>query len=432
MKKRVVIVGGGFAGIHAARVLGRDRELVITVIDKRNHHLFQPLLYQVALALLSPAEIAIPIRSLLRKQKNTKVILGTAESVDLEEKVLCCNFGKLPYDYLILACGSMHSYFGNEHWEPFAPGLKTLEQAEEIRRRVLSSFEQAECTDDDSLRSALLTFAVVGGGPTGVELAGALAEMSHQAMARDFRSVDPKKTRIVLIEGSDRILGAFPEKLSNKATKSLEDIGVEVKRNALVTNIDKDGVEIGDEVVLAKTVIWAAGVQPAAINKSMGVALDKGGRVCVERDLSLKNHRAVFVLGDQACFVENGTTLPGLAPVAMQQGRHAAENIRLEVAGKSRRPFKYRDKGMMATIGRSRAIASFWNFNFSGLPAWFAWLFVHILYLVGFKNRLIVLIRWAWSFFNSRRGSRLITDREWRSFPSTPPPSTPPPSTPRE
>jgi NADH dehydrogenase len=288
----------------------------------------------------------------------------------------------------------------------------------------LESFEKAECSTDEEERQALMSFVVVGGGPTGVELAGALAEMSQQAMARDFRNVDPRKTKVFLVEGSERILGSFADHLSKHAQESLETLGVEVKTHSLVTNIDEQGVQIGPQQLKARTVIWAAGVKPAAINKTMDVAVDKNGRVIVESDLSLRDHPDVFVIGDQACFIENGQALPGLAPVAMQQGRHAGRNIKADIAGKKRRPFKYTNKGMMATIGRSRAIANFGTLNFSGFPAWILWLFVHILYLVGFKNRLIVLIRWAWSFFKLRRGSRLITNREWRSFPEpTPTPS---------
>lgn len=417
MKKRVVIVGGGFAGLHVAKILGDEKNAEVTLIDRRNHHLFQPLLYQVALALLSPAEIAVPIRSLLRRQTNTKVLLGSAESVDLVNERIHCDFGELKYDYLVLACGATHSYFGNEHWEPFAPGLKTLEQATEIRRRVLESYEKAERETDEKLKRALLTFVVVGGGPTGVELVGALAEMSQRAMSSDFRNLDPRTTRVVLVEGTDRILGSFPSKLSNNAERSLKVLGVEVLTKSMVTNIDETGVTTADQHIDAKTVIWAAGVQPSKINQTLGVELDSQGRVIVAADLSLKNHSNVFVLGDQAHCKIKGKPLPGLAPVAMQQGRHAGKTIRREIGGKSRESFSYTDKGMMATIGRTRAIASFWNVNFSGIPAWLVWLFVHIFYLVGFKNRLIVMIRWAWSFFQFRRGSRLITDREWRSFP---------------
>lgn len=420
-RKRVVIIGAGFAGLNAAKVLGRrgKNNVEVVVIDRRNHHLFQPLLYQVAMAGLSPADIAAPIRALLGRYRNTFVIQGEVERIDLEKREVHGEFGVEPYDYLLLATGAMHAYFGNEEWEQYAPGLKTLEQATEIRRRVLMAFERAEAREEDTReRKRLLTFVIVGGGPTGVELAGAIGEMSRTTLARDFRHIDPKLTRVILVEGGDRVLGAFDEKLASKATRDLESLGVQVWTNSRVTKIDETGVEIGGERIEAATVLWAAGVQANGL-PSLPFRRDRSGRIHVGPDLSVPDHPEVFVAGDLAhAEDEQGRPYPGLAPVAMQQGRFVAWTILGELEGKPRGRFHYRDKGQMATIGRRRAIAETKGLRFTGRLAWWAWLLVHIYYLTGFRNRLLVLIQWAWSYLTFQRGARLIVGKSWRSYPT--------------
>ncbi len=416
--KHVVIVGGGFAGLNAARVLGGQKGVRVTLIDKRNHHLFQPLLYQVATAGLSPAEIAAPIRTLLSRYKNISVLQAEVQSIDTDSCSLKTDHDTIEYDYLILACGASHSYFGNEHWEPFAPGLKTIEQATEIRRRVLSAFEQAERSQDREDLKRNLTFVIVGAGPTGVELAGAISEMSRYTLAREFTSIDPSLTRVILIEAGSRILPMFSDAQSAIAMRDLEKIGVQVWTSSMVSRIDEDGVEIGDERVQAATVVWAAGVKAAALNDGIDAHKDRQGRVVVQDDLSLESATNVFVVGDQAHFSHNRETpLPGVAPVALQQGRWAARNILRDLKEKARRPFVYLDKGQMATIGRSRAIMSFAGLEFRGFFAWLSWLVVHIYYLTGFRNRVFVVMQWAWSYVTFRRSARLIVDKEWRSFP---------------
>jgi NADH dehydrogenase len=413
--KRVVIVGGGFAGLNAAKALGRAGELEVTLVDRRNHHLFQALLYQVAMAGLSPADIAQPIRSILARYRNTRVLQGEVAQVDLAGRKLLTDIGELPYDYLILCCGARHSYFGHDEWEEFAPGLKTLEQATEIRRRVLTAFEIAERVADPDVRKKYLTFVIVGGGPTGVELAGAIGEMSRFTLARDFRSIDSKLTRVILIEAGPRILPMFVEELSSRAMRDLESLGVQVWTNSLVTKVDAEGVEVGHERLRAGTVLWAAGVAAEGIGRKLGVPCDRQGRVIVEPDLSLPGHPDVFVAGDLAHFAhQTGQPLPGLAPVAIQQGRAIAANILRELRGQPREQFRYFDKGQMATIGRSRAIAQVRRFKLKGFLAWLAWLVVHIYYLTGFRNRLLVVLQWAWSFLTFRRGARLIVNKEWR------------------
>jgi NADH:ubiquinone reductase (H+-translocating) len=419
-RKRVVIVGGGFAGLNAAKILGRRRyarALEVVVIDRRNHHLFQPLLYQVAMAGLSPADIAAPIRALLSESRNTTVIQAEVDRVDLNAKCVHGDFGKVAYDYLLLAAGAMHAYFGHEEWEPHAPGLKTLEQATEIRRRVLTAFEQAEAhPEHTSARKRLLTFVIVGGGPTGVELAGAIGEMSRTTLAKDFRNIDPKLTRVILIEAGPRILASFHEELASRATRDLESLGVQVWTNALVTKVDAHGVEVGDERIGAATVLWAAGVRAAAIEVP-DVARDRQNRVHVGADLSLPGHGEVFVAGDLAHAVDaDGRPYPGLAPVAMQQGRFVARAILREIAGQDRGSFHYVDKGQMATIGRGRAIVEVKQLRFAGILAWWTWLLVHIYYLTGFPNRLLVLIQWGWSYFTFSRGARLIVGKQWESY----------------
>ncbi|RNC71054.1 MAG: NAD(P)/FAD-dependent oxidoreductase [Desulfuromonadales bacterium] len=418
--KRVVIVGGGFGGLNAAKVLGSRPGVEVTLIDRKNHHLFQPLLYQVATAGLSPADIAAPIRVLLARHRNVHVHLGEVRGVDLAGRTVMTSTDTYPYDYLVLACGAQHAYFGHEEWEESAPGLKTLEQATEIRRRVLSAFEEAELEKDPQRQRKLLTFAVVGGGATGVELAGAIGEMSRYTLIRDFRSIDPTMSRVILIEAGPRILSAFAEKLSADAVRYLEELGVEVMTSRAVTRIDAEGVELGGEFIPAATVLWGAGVKASSLGTELGVETDRQGRVIVQPDLSVPGYPELFVIGDQAnCQNEKGEPLPGLGPVALQQGRHAARNILRELAGKLRRPFRYLDKGHMATIGRSRAIGEIRRIRFSGFIAWLAWLFVHIYFLAGFRNRFFVVLQWGWSYLSFGRGARLITSREWRSYPGS-------------
>lgn len=410
--KRILVVGAGFAGLNAARGLARGRSpvpLEITVIDRRNHHLFQPLLYQVAMAGLSPAEISAPIRSLLSGYSDLRVRQEEVRSVDLEARCVRTERAALRYDFLILACGAEDSYFGHDGWAPFAPGLKSLEQATEIRRRVLTAYEQAELELDPERRRSLLTFVVVGGGATGVELAGALAEMSRFTLARDFHRIDPRSARVILLEAGPRILPSFEAKQARRATRDLESLGVQVWTGSAVSGIDAEGVAVGRERIQASTVVWAAGVRPASLNRALGVPLDRQGRVIVEPDLSLKEHPEVFVLGDQARVSgEDGAPLPGVAPVAIQEGRHVARSLLRELSGRPREPFRYVDKGQMATIGRRRAVAAVGRLRFAGFPAWLVWLAVHIYYLSGFRNRLFVMIQWAWSYLTFGRGARLI------------------------
>jgi NADH dehydrogenase len=414
----VLIIGGGFAGLNAARALGGVADVSVTLVDRRNHHLFQPLLYQVATAGLSPAEIAAPIRALVARYPNVRVLQGAVERIDTDAKRVEGEFGTLSYDFLIVATGAQHAYFGHEAWEPHAPGLKTLAQATEIRRRVLEAFEGAERTTDATERKRLLTFVVVGGGPTGVEMAGAIAEMSRFTLARDFRRIDPKLTRVVLLEGGERILASFDPELASRATRDLERVGVQVWTSSLVTGVDDRGVDVGHERVDAATVVWAAGVQASPLGACLGVPLDRMGRVIVQPDLSVPGAPEVFVVGDLAhCAGADDRPLPGLAPVALQQGRHVAKVVRAALSGGERAPFRYKDKGQMATIGRSRAIVQSGKMRFGGLLAWLAWLVVHIYYLSGFRNRVLVLLRWAWSYVSYHRGARLITDRDWRAFP---------------
>jgi len=410
---RVVIVGGGFGGLAAARALAR-RPVQVTLVDRRNHHLFQPLLYQIATATLSPADIATPLRSILRTAANVRVILGEAEKVDLGGRRLVLLDGALDYDALILAAGASHSYFGHDDWEPLAPGLKSLEDAIEIRRRVLLAFEAAERATDAAERRAQLTFVVIGAGPTGVELAGALAEIARHTIARDFRAIDPTQARVVLLEAGDRVLAAFPPDLSNRAEQALRRLGVEVRTGSRVTRVTPDAVWLGGEQIRSRAVIWAAGVAASPLARSLGVPLDHAGRVEVAPDLSVPGHPEVFAIGDLCALRDaSGALLPGLAPVAMQQGRTAAANAWRHLSGQAHRAFTYRDKGSMATIGRGAAVAVVGDLHLSGTLAWLAWLFVHIMYLVGFRNRLLVLIQWAWAYMTWQRGARLITGR-WR------------------
>jgi NADH dehydrogenase len=413
--KHVVVVGAGFGGLNAVKTLGNAAGVDVTVIDRSNHHLFQPLLYQVAMAGLSPADIAAPIRSLVSSFRNVRVLQGDVTSVDLAGHSLTTDFGNFSYDYLVLACGARHSYFGHDEWENFAPGLKTLEQATEIRRRILSAFELAERSTDKEEQRRLLTFVVVGGGPTGVELAGAIGEMSRFTLAKDFRNIDAKLARIILIEAGPRILAMFAESQASRATRDLESLGVQVWASCRVTGIDADGIAAGGERIRSATVLWAAGVEASAIGRQVSPDIDRQGRVSVEADLSVKQHSDVFVIGDMASFLhQTGKPLPGTAPVAMQQGRHVARTILRELKGQTRQPFHFVDKGQMATIGRSRAILEVGRLQLAGLLAWISWLVIHIYYLAGFRNRLFVVAQWAWSYLTFGRGARLIVNKEWR------------------
>ena len=413
----VVIIGGGFGGLTAARALKRAKACV-TLIDRTNHHLFQPLLYQVAMAGLSPADIAAPIRAILRKQKNVTVLLAEATGVDFARRVVTLRDGEISYDYLVLSTGSRTSYFGHDEWEKFAPGLKDLDDAVEIRRRVLLAFEAAEKESDPERRRELLTFVVVGGGPTGVELAGAIAELARFVLARDFRKINPSAATILLLEGSSEILSSFPPDLSESAVRQLAELGVTVRLNARVTNITERGVYLGEELIKSATVIWGAGVQATSFTQRLGVPLDRAGRILVEPDLTLPGHPSIFAIGDMIMFKDQaGKLLPGISPVAIQMGAWAAHNIQRAIAGQSPEPFHYAEKPTMATIGRSAAIAQIGKIHLSGLIAWLAWLTVHIFFLIGFRNRLAVIFEWAWSYFTYQRGARLITGRRLSLLP---------------
>jgi len=404
----VVIIGGGFGGLNAAKSL-RSAPVSVTLVDRHNHHVFQPLLYQVATAGLSPGDIASPIRWILRGQRNLQVLLADARAIHPDRKIVELDLGELPYDYLIAAPGATHAYFGRDEWAASAPGLKTLDDALRIRRDVLMAFEQAERTTDHLRRRRLLTFVVVGGGPTGVELAGALSEIARHALRHDFRSIDPSSARILLVEGGPAILSAFPEELRAAATRALEELGVEVRLNTVVTDIEPGVVRVGDERVEAGTVLWAAGVAASPLGRTLGVPVDRAGRVAVERDLTVPGHPEVYVIGDLALFAHDGAPLPGVAPVAMQQASHAATNILRTIRKQPRLPFQYRNLGNLATIGRNQAIADFGRFRFSGWIAWMLWLFVHIMKLTGFRNRLVVFVQWAFAYFTYQRSVRLIT-----------------------
>ena len=399
----VVIVGAGFAGLRAAKGL-RKAPVRVTVIDRANHHLFQPLLYQVATGALSFADIAAPIRLILRDQHNAEVIQVDVTEVDVPGKRVILADGEVPYDFLILSAGATHAYFGHDDWAKFAPGLKSLNDAMEVRRRVFSAFELAERETDLARRRAWMTFVVVGGGPTGVELSGSLAELSRSTLAHEFRHIDPREARVVLVQGGPRILLAFDESLSAAASSQLKSLGVEVQTGRHVTGIDEEGVAIGPDRIEARTVLWAAGVAASPLARSLGVPLDKAGRVIVGPDLTIPERDDVFVIGDLAHFEQGGALVPGVAPAAMQQGDHAARSILNSVRGKPRKPFHYVNKGMLATIGRRRAVAHVGPIKTSGFPAWLMWLFIHILFLVGFRRKLSVFLAWTWSFFTYRVG----------------------------
>ncbi len=406
---RVVIIGGGFGGLEAAKKLACEN-LQLTLIDRTNYHLFQPLLYQVATAALSPADIAAPIRAILHKCRNVEVTLAEVQSVDVNARIIHAGDLAIQYDYLIVATGARHSYFGHPEWERLAPGLKSLEDAVEIRRRILMAFEYAEKISDPAARAAAMTFAIVGGGPTGVEMAGAIAEIARHTLARDFRHIDPSSARVVLIEGEPQVLATFPEDLRTSATKQLQDLGVEIRTGVHATNLTEDGLKVGEEFIPCRVKIWAAGNNASFVGKSLGVPVDRVGRVMVQEDLTIPGHPEVQVIGDLANLAgKDGKPLPGVSPVAMQQGRHAARNILAMIEGRKPQRFWYFDKGSMATIGRNKAVADLHLLHLSGLPAWMAWLFVHIVFLVGFRNRLLVLLQWAWNYFTFNKGARLIT-----------------------
>ena len=416
MKPRVVIIGGGFGGLYAAQALKRD-DVDLVVLDRTNHHLFQPLLYQVATATLAPTDITAPIRWLLRHQRNATVLMTEVDRVDTARRIVIADNGReFPYDYLIVAAGARHAYFGHPEWERFAPGLKSIDDAIRLRQRILSAFERAELTDDPDQRRALLSFVVIGGGPTGVELAGMLPMIARHALRGEFRRIAPESARVMLLEAGARILPSYPPELSEHARLDLVSLGVDVRLGALVTNVERGLVRIGDaEVIRAHTVIWAAGNAASPLGASLGAPQDRAGRVVVEPDLSIINHPDVFVIGDMASITTGGRPVPGVAPAAMQMGSHAAHNIRRSIEGRERLPFAYHNKGDLATIGRHRAIADFGRFQVTGSLAWWFWLFLHILYLAGFRNRLSVLLEWGYSYLTYARGARLITEGVPRS-----------------
>lgn len=411
MKKKVVIIGGGFGGLTAAKTL-KNADVDITLIDKTNHHLFQPLLYQVATAALSPGDIAAPIRGVLHKQKNVTVIMGEVAKIDVEAQKVCLNDDQFEYDYLIVAVGSRHSYFGKNEWETFAPGLKTLNDAITVRDKILLSFEKAEICRDENEIKKYTTFVIVGGGPTGVEIAGAIAEISKRTLRKEFRHIDPAKTKIILVEAQDRILSIYDPGLSEKAKLSLEKLGVEVRLNTKVENINETGVKLNSGFIETPNIIWAAGNEIPQLIKSLNTVLDRAGRVIVEKDCSIKKHPEVFVIGDAALMLHYNKPLPGVAPVAIQQGKYLAKIISRNIPQSERKPFKYFDKGNLATIGRAKAVMQIGRIKVSGFIAWFAWVFIHILYLIGFRNRYKVLAEWMWYYITYRHGIRLIIQKD--------------------
>lgn len=416
-KSRVVIIGGGFGGLNAARAFAKRRDVEVLLIDRTNHHLFQPLLYQVATTSLAPSDITAPIRWVLRDQQNVTTLLGTVEKIERRNRAIRVVGEPEPvhYDFLIVAPGTRHSYFGNDGWERWAPGLKSVEDARRIRKRFLLAFERAEWEEDPAARKALLTFVIVGGGPTGVELAGVLPEMCRVAFRPDFRRIDTSMVKVILLEGGPRILPAFPERLSERAKHDLEKLGVEVRVNTMVTNITEHGVHIGDEYIPSESVFWAAGNAASPLVKTLDVPLDRAGRVLVEQTLAVPGDSRVFVIGDVAAVQQpDGRWVPGVAPAANQMGKWAAANILRQMDGGTMQPFRYFNKGDLATIGRHKAVASFFDgkLQFRGYIAWFLWLFVHVAYLVGFRNRISVMLQWAYNYIFFERGVRLITETE--------------------
>jgi len=413
----VVIIGGGFGGLNAVKEL-KNAPVRVTLIDRRNLHLFQPLLYQVATGGLSPGDIAAPLRAIFRKNKNVRIYMAEVQSIDTKNKRVLCDKITVLYNSLIVAAGSVNHYFGHDEWRPYAPGLKSIEEALDIRKRILSAFESAELTDDEALRRKHLTFVIVGGGPTGVELAGTVGEITHYTIRKDFRSFDPQTARIVLVEGQNRILPTFPEDLSNACERMLTDLGVEVMTGTFVTKITGDEVTLNKEsqetVIQSKCVLWGAGIKASPLGKMAAnnneSILDKSGRVKVEPDMSVPGCSDVYVIGDLANYpYQDGTPLPGLAPVAMQEGTYIARLIKARLNNKSIKRFKYVDKGTLATIGRSRAVGTIWKIKFRGFIAWFLWLFIHLMFLIGYQNRILVLIQWAWNYFTWAKSARIIT-----------------------
>jgi len=412
MRKHVVIVGAGFGGLSAAKALGKT-QFDVSVIDQHNYHLFQPLLYQVATAGLSPSDIASPIRSILSRQANTRMVLARVSGVDTARREVLAEGQRFPYDDLILATGAQHAYFGHDEWAAFAPGLKTIDDATYIRRRILLAFEKAETEPDEAERARLMTFVVVGGGATGVEMAGAIAELANRALAKDFRSIDPRSARIILVEAGPRLLGGFDPSLAEAAKKSLEQLGVEVRRGAAVTALDEIGVSLGAERIEARTVVWGAGVRASAAGRWLAAEVDRAGRVKVEPDLSVPGHPEILVIGDTAAASgADGRPLPGVAPVAKQQGEYVARLLIARNQGKSFPPFRYRDFGSLATIGRKRAVIQMGRLKLQGFIAWIIWCVAHIYFLIGFRNRFVVALNWMWNYVTFQRGTRLITGME--------------------
>lgn len=425
MKLKVVIIGAGFGGLKVAQILGKSDQISVTVLDRKNHHLFQPLLYQVATAALNPSDIGVPIRLILAEYANTKVHMENVLSVALAAKTVKTDSNVHPFDVLVMACGASHSYFGRNEWEELAPGLKTIEHALEMRRRILSAFERAEMETDALAQARLLTFVVIGGGPTGVELAGAVAELANSIVTKEFRNIRPNQPRVILIQGGERLIPSFAVQLSANAKLVLEKKGVEVILKERVEEITRAGVKVGTRFIGTETILWAAGVKASSLNNGLGAGQDKDGRVFVNPDLSLPGHPNVFVLGDQAHFPVLGIPLPGLAQVAIQQGIATGKNILRDLSGQSRKNFTFKNKGTMAVIGRANAVVEIPIGNrhmakLSGYIGWGIWIFVHILTLIGFRNRAVVLLNWGWSYFTFKRGARLITQRGWKETESTP------------
>ncbi len=420
-RRKVVIVGAGFGGLNAAQKLSNAKNVEVLLIDRRNHHLFQPLLYQVATAGLSPADIAFPIRSLFSNRPSVQVIMDDIVKIDPKAKTVSSPGGTYAYDDLVLACGSTHSYFGRNEWEEHAPGLKTIEHATEIRRRILTAFEEAEKESDAEIARGWLTFIVIGAGPTGVELAGSIAELSRVTLSQDFRRISPDRARVILVEAGPRVLSDFHQESSKSALKDLEGLGVQVWTNTRVTDVSKLGVQLGKDFVATRTVFWAAGVEAAELGKVLPSKHDRAGRVLTNGFLQIEGFSDIYVLGDMASVKWKNGTLPGVAPVAMQQGRYVAGAIVRKMKGRKVSEFSYLDKGSMATIGRNKAVLEFGKLRMSGLLAWLAWLLIHVYYLVGFKNRTLVMMQWAWSYMTFKRGARLIVSRNWRQEPTTSP-----------
>ncbi|MCB0407565.1 MAG: NAD(P)/FAD-dependent oxidoreductase [Bdellovibrionales bacterium] len=416
-KKSVAIVGAGFGGISVARKLAKSSDLEIHIIDRRNHHLFQPLLYQVAMAGLNPSEISVPIRRLFRRNSNVRVVLAEVDNIDINSSTVSYDDIKAKFDYIVIACGAKHFYFGKNDWEVLAPGLKNIEQATEIRRRILTAFEFAEKEKDLEKQKSYLTFSVIGGGPTGVEIAGAIAEMAKTTLVDDYRVADLTQTKVYLIEAGSRVLPSFPEKLSRRAEHDLKSLGVTVIKNTRASDLSSTGLQAGANWISCKTIIWAAGVKPASIAESTDTKKDEQGRLVVCEDLSLPSNKNIFAIGDVAVFYkEDGTSLPGIAPVAIQQGQFVGKQILNEVKGRPRGVFRYWDKGIMATIGRSKAVVCSGNLQITGFAAWLTWVFIHIIYLMRFKNRVFVFFQWVWAYFSFGHGARLIVHKTWRFY----------------